>query len=159
MNTSEHILFLLKTRGPSTAQQLAEELQLTSMAVRRHLELGQKKNLLVTEDRADKVGRPARYWLLSEAGHARFPDRHCDLTVQLIAQVRTLFGEAGLDKLIAAREEVSEASYNARMASSKTLSHKLVHAPSATLRNADAVEQALLLASARKLFDLPEDEN
>ena len=40
-----------------------------------------------------------------------------------------------------------------------TLSHKLVHAPSATLRNADAVEQALLLASARKLFDLPEDEN
>lgn len=40
-----------------------------------------------------------------------------------------------------------------------TLSHKLVHAPSATLRNSDAVEQALLLASARKLFDLPEDEN
>ena len=40
-----------------------------------------------------------------------------------------------------------------------TLSHKLIHAPSAALRRADAVEQALLLASARKLFDLPEDEN
>jgi glutamyl-tRNA reductase len=40
-----------------------------------------------------------------------------------------------------------------------TLSHKLLHAPSAALRKADAVEQALLLASARKLFQLPEDEN
>jgi glutamyl-tRNA reductase len=39
-----------------------------------------------------------------------------------------------------------------------TLSNKLVHAPSAVLRHADAVEQALLLNSARKLFDLPEDE-
>lgn len=39
-----------------------------------------------------------------------------------------------------------------------SLSQKLVHAPSATLRRADAIEQALLLSSARKLFDLPEDE-
>jgi glutamyl-tRNA reductase len=39
-----------------------------------------------------------------------------------------------------------------------TLSNKLVHAPSAALRHADAVEQALLLSSARKLFDLPEEE-
>lgn len=125
MNTSDHILFLLKTRGPSTAQQLAEHLQLTSMGVRRHLEQGQEKGLLLTEDRADKVGRPARYWLLSEAGHARFPDRHSELTVQLIAQVRTLFGEAGLDKLITARETLSEASYNTRLAGSKTLSQKV----------------------------------
>lgn len=125
MNTSDHVLFLLKTRGPSTAQQLAEQLQLTSMGVRRHLELGHDKGLLLTEDRSDKVGRPARYWLLSEAGHARFPDRHSDLTVQLITQVRTLFGEAGLDKLITAREDLSEASYNTRLAGSKTLSQKL----------------------------------
>jgi predicted ArsR family transcriptional regulator len=125
MNTSDHILFLLKTRGPSTAQQLAEQTQLTSMGVRRHLELGQEKGLLLTEDRADKVGRPARYWLLSEAGPARFPDRHSELTVQLITQVRTLFGEAGLDKLITAREQTSEASYNTRMAGSKTLSQRL----------------------------------
>lgn len=125
MNTSDHILFLLKTRGPGTAQQLADQLQLTSMAVRRHLEQAQEKGLLQTEDRADKVGRPARYWLLSEAGHARFPDRHGELTVQLIAQVRTLFGESGLDKLITAREQASEASYATRMAGSKTLSQKL----------------------------------
>ena len=39
-----------------------------------------------------------------------------------------------------------------------TLANKLTHGPSAALRHADAVEQALLLSSARKLFDLPEEE-
>ncbi len=39
-----------------------------------------------------------------------------------------------------------------------TLSNKLLHAPSAKLRSATAVEQALLINSVHKLFDLPEDE-
>ena len=125
MNTQDQILFLLKTRGPSTAQQLATLLEISSMGVRRHLDAWLEKGLLLTEDLADKVGRPARYWLLSEAGHARFPDRHSELTVQLIAQVRTLFGQAGLDKLIAAREQSSETSYLERMAGAKTLSRRL----------------------------------
>ncbi|MFA5938479.1 MAG: glutamyl-tRNA reductase [Sinimarinibacterium sp.] len=38
-----------------------------------------------------------------------------------------------------------------------TLSNKILHAPSQALRRADAVEQALLLNAARRLFDLPEE--
>jgi predicted ArsR family transcriptional regulator len=125
MNTADHILFLIKTRGPSTAQQLAQALELTSMGARRHLETWQDKGLLQAEDRADKVGRPARYWMLTEAGHARFPDRHSDLTLQLITQVRTLFGEAGLDQLIAAREKASEVSYLQRMQGTSTLAERV----------------------------------
>ncbi|TAM12302.1 MAG: glutamyl-tRNA reductase [Nevskiaceae bacterium] len=37
-----------------------------------------------------------------------------------------------------------------------TLSNRLMHAPSSALRHADAVEQALLLSAAHKLFDLPD---
>jgi predicted ArsR family transcriptional regulator len=107
----EQILLLLKTRGPQTAQVLAQVLGLTSMAVRKQLELGEEKGLVTWMDSPGKIGRPVRRWLLSPAGHARFPDRHADLTVELIAQVRALFGEAGLDKLIAAREEASTAAY------------------------------------------------
>jgi glutamyl-tRNA reductase len=40
-----------------------------------------------------------------------------------------------------------------------TLANKLLHAPSKALRSADAVEQALLIDAAQKLFDLPEDES
>jgi glutamyl-tRNA reductase len=38
-----------------------------------------------------------------------------------------------------------------------TLSNKLMHAPSQALRHASAVEQALLLNAARKLYGLPEE--
>ena len=38
-----------------------------------------------------------------------------------------------------------------------TLANKLMHAPSAALRRADAVEQALLLNAAQSLFDLSTD--
>ena len=111
MNTAEQTLFLIKTRGPQTAQQLAALLDLTSMGARKQLEAWQEKGLLTYEDVADKPGRPSRRWLLTDAGHARFPDRHADLTVQLIDQVRQLFGDAGLDKLIASRESASEQQY------------------------------------------------
>lgn len=39
-----------------------------------------------------------------------------------------------------------------------TLSNKLLHAPSSQLRAAGSVEQAMLVTSARKLFDLPDDD-
>ncbi|MGX9698628.1 helix-turn-helix transcriptional regulator [Janthinobacterium lividum] len=112
MNTSEQILFLLKMRGPQTAQQLAGLLDITSMGARRQLEAALERGLVAFEDVADdKVGRPSRRWTLTREGHARFPDRHADLTLELIAQVKTLFGDEGLDKLIGARERSSEAAY------------------------------------------------
>lgn len=39
-----------------------------------------------------------------------------------------------------------------------TLSNKLVHLPSQTLRHADAVEQALLVNGVRRLYELPDDD-
>ncbi|WP_269531166.1 metalloregulator ArsR/SmtB family transcription factor [Chitinimonas sp. BJYL2] len=125
MNTAERVLYLLKTRGPQTAQQLSELLALSSMAVRRHLEGAQERGLLLSEDRNEGVGRPARYWLLSDAGHARFPDRHGDLTVALLAQVQQLFGEAGLSRLIAAREQEAERDYLAATAGAASLAGKI----------------------------------
>ncbi|MGB0955634.1 MAG: glutamyl-tRNA reductase [Panacagrimonas sp.] len=40
-----------------------------------------------------------------------------------------------------------------------TLSNKILHAPSRQLRRAGTVEQALLLNAARKLFEIPEDDD
>ena len=113
MNTAQQTLLLLKTRGPQTAQALASVLRLTSMGVRKHLEAAQGKGLVTCRDIPGKVGRPVRLWELTELGHARFPDRHAALTVDLIGQVRALFGEAAIDRMIDAREVASEAAYRA----------------------------------------------
>lgn len=111
MKAFDQALFLLKTRGPKSAQQLADLLGLTSMGARRQLETALEKGLVAFEDVADKVGRPSRQWRLTDAGNARFPDRHSDLALQLIEQTRALFGEAGLERLITAREGAIEAHY------------------------------------------------
>lgn len=115
MNTFERTLLQLKMRGPQTAQALGEQLGLTSMGVRRQLEGAQSKGLVECEDSGGKVGRPVRRWRLSEAGHARFPDRHAELTVDLLGQVQALFGPDAIERLIATREEASEALYRRRL--------------------------------------------
>jgi predicted ArsR family transcriptional regulator len=113
MNTYEQILLLLKSRGPQTAQSLAGLMGLTAMGVRRQLEAAVAEGLVHFQDSPGKVGRPVRRWLLSDSGHARFPDRHAELTLDLIQGGRTLFGETGLEQLIARREDASERAYRA----------------------------------------------
>jgi predicted ArsR family transcriptional regulator len=111
MKSFDQALFLLKTHGPQSTQQLADLLGMTSMGARRQLEAALELALVTFDDVSDKVGRPARHWRLTDAGNARFPDRHSELALQLIAQTRTLFGEAGLERLIEAREHAIEAHY------------------------------------------------
>ena len=125
MNTAEQILYLLKTHGPQSAQELAERLELTSMGARKQLENWQEKGLIGHYDQADKIGRPTRRWHLTAAGHTRFPDRHGDLTVQIIQQVRSLFGAAALDRLIDARGLEAEAQYRAALAGMHDLGERL----------------------------------
>ena len=115
MNTHDQILLLLKTRGPQTAQALAALMGLTAMGVRRQLEAAVDAGLVRFQDSPGKVGRPVRRWMLSDSGNARFPDRHAELTLDLIQGVRTLFGESGLEQLIAGREEASERVYRERI--------------------------------------------
>jgi predicted ArsR family transcriptional regulator len=125
MKTYDQILLLLKTRGPQTAQALAGLMGLTAMGVRRQLEAAVEDGLVRFQDSPGKVGRPVRRWMLSDSGNARFPDRHAELTLDLIQGVRTLFGETGLEKLIAGREEASESAYRERVDRSAPLDDRV----------------------------------
>jgi predicted ArsR family transcriptional regulator len=116
---------LLKTRGAQTAQALASLIGLTAMGVRRQLEAAEADGLVTHTDTRGKVGRPVRRWLLTDAGHARFPDRHAEVTLDLIKGVRTLFGETGLERLIVAREEASERAYRERVSGCATLDERV----------------------------------
>ena len=122
--SSDKILYLLKTRGPQTAQSLAGLLDMTSMGARQHLQALQNQQLASTFDRVEKRGRPSRYWQLTEQANVRFPDRHNDLTLHLIEAVQTVFGEEGLDKLIEEREKNSRQVYHAAVSPCETLLDK-----------------------------------
>src|SRR5579859_4559491 len=95
-STGERILFLLKTRAPLTAAALARRLGITPMGVRQHLTRLAADGLVTHLDERRTVGRPKRHWQLAAKGHARFPDNHAEVTVELIGAVKKLFGEDGV---------------------------------------------------------------
>lgn len=112
MPTAERILFRLKTKGPASTALLAQELALTAEAARLQVQKLLADDLIVgSQEASSGAGRPKQNWELSAAGHARFPDSHAYLTVQLIGSIRQLFGEEGLDRLIAQREEEMRSDY------------------------------------------------
>jgi predicted ArsR family transcriptional regulator len=110
-DNANRMLYTLKSRGPLGTSPLAHALGITEVGVRQHLAKLHGEGLVAFDDQAGEVGRPKRMWRLTAKGHARFPDTHGDLTVSLIEGIRSVFGEAGLDRLIDARQEAMVATY------------------------------------------------
>ncbi|MDR3506919.1 MAG: transcriptional regulator [Caulobacteraceae bacterium] len=124
-STSDQILFTLKTRGPARTGDLADGLGLTRQGARQQLEKLAAEGLVTFSDERDGVGRPRRLWSLDAAGHARFPDTHAQLSVELLAAIRTEFGDAGLDRLIARREIDSLRAYQHRLEGAADLEQRV----------------------------------
>ncbi|WP_163267425.1 helix-turn-helix transcriptional regulator [Chelativorans alearense] len=109
----ERVLFVLKTKGAMTAQHLAGKLGVSVVAARKQLGRLEEAELVAYREVTEGRGRPERLWRLTAEGHGRFPDSHSELTLELIATIRRVFGEEGLDRLITAREETARATYGA----------------------------------------------
>lgn len=150
--TSERVLFHLKTRGSCTAKEIAAQFEITHMGAHKVLQGLSESGLIKFKDIASGRGRPKRTYELSEAGHARFPDRHSDLTVELIKNVRNIFGEEGLAKLIEVREKQQLNRY--RTLQSEKLKPKIEHL--AKMRAAEGY-MAHVEQSADEEFMLIED--
>jgi predicted ArsR family transcriptional regulator len=96
---------LLLEQGPVSAVSVAEQLELSVPAVRRHLDALLADNQACTRDAPQRKtrgrGRPAKLFLLTEAGRARFGHAYDDLAV---AAIRFL-GEAGGESAVRAFAE------------------------------------------------------
>src|SRR5437762_14014409 len=108
---ADRFLTLLKTRGPQTAAVLGKAVGVTAEAARQQLARLAADGLVAATSEPRGVGRPAQVWALTEAGNARFPDAHAELTAQLLGTIRTQLGEEVLDRLIDARAAESKAAY------------------------------------------------
>ena len=113
--TRDRVLYILKTKGPQTASQLAERLEVTAMAVRQHLAGLEAEGLVCFEEERRRVGRPARVWRLHERAASRFPDAHAELTADLLDSLREAFGEEGVDRLLQTRMRRQLETYRARL--------------------------------------------
>jgi len=124
-SSDERILFHLKTRGPQTASDIGNHLGMTPTGARQHLAKLALAGLVEGDDRRQTRGRPKKYWRLTARGHGRFPDRHADLTLELLNATQAIFGKAGVHRLIRHREGESLACYREGVAGQRSLRDKL----------------------------------
>ncbi|EHP5029033.1 transcriptional regulator [Vibrio cholerae] len=125
MKTVDRILHTIKREGTVTAKQLAEDLGITTMGARQHLQSLEEEGVLAFHDVKVKVGRPTRHWSLTAKGHNQFADRHGELTIQVIDAVEHIFGKEGLAKVAAEREAQTFAAYHNALVECHFLQEKL----------------------------------
>ena len=112
LGTSKRLIVERLKRAEATASELAQALDMTEAGVRQHLDALAENGLVVSVSRpAQGRGRPPTVWSLTDLAQDLFPDRHDDLTVDLIAAVKTALGENGLQQVIDARTEAQRAAY------------------------------------------------
>jgi predicted ArsR family transcriptional regulator len=106
----------LKRVDSATAGELAAAFELTDTAVRQHLEQLQELGLVRrTDGAAAGRGRPAARWQLTAAAAGMFPDRHVDLTLELISSIRAELGDDALDRVIDSRARRQAEQYRTQL--------------------------------------------
>ena len=119
--TKRRIVERLK-RADAKVSDLARALDMTEAGVRQHLDALADNGLVVARTGpAEGRGRPPTVWALTDLAQDLFPDRHDDLTVELITAVRTALGDKGLARVIDARGEVQRVAYERAVPKKGTL--------------------------------------
>ncbi|ENQ3080165.1 helix-turn-helix transcriptional regulator [Bacillus sp. WLY-B-L8] len=102
-STKEEILQLLKVRGEQTVAALAEVLQITEMAVRRHLNNLEKDGLIEMNLVRQHVGRPMYVYCLSTKGEDLFPKQYKQFAVEMLEDLQHIGDARLVEKILRAR--------------------------------------------------------
>lgn len=114
--TRQTVLKLLKTGGPATAGELARELGLTEMAVRRHLTALERDGYAVSTPVRQPMGRPAYVYELTAAAERFFPKNYHRLVLDLLDLLEQEDGEHdAAGRMFEARRQMLYRRHAARM--------------------------------------------
>ncbi|MBS2773158.1 transcriptional regulator [Anoxybacillus rupiensis] len=123
-STKQQLLQLLKIEKRLTAGELAKRLEVSEMAVRRHLHTLERDGLVQATLVRQAMGRPTNVYELSEKGEERFPQHYKQLTMDLLKELEHVAGAEMLERLFRARTERLKATYE-RDFQKKTFEQKM----------------------------------
>lgn len=122
--TSRRILTLLKQEGALTADELADCLGISSVAVRRHLTKLEADRLVAYEEVQRGMGRPSFVYRLGEAASNFFPRRYEELATDVLETIQSLYGSEALHAIFEKRSENIVDEYSP-MVTGETLDQRL----------------------------------
>ena len=100
-STRMEVLELLRRKGRSSAETIANDLGLTTNAVRQHLTNLERDGFVVSQPERSGRGRPSLQFALTERADSVFPKRYGQLATMVLQEVQEMGGPEALDELFA----------------------------------------------------------
>ena len=129
-STKESIVRILQAHGRATVGDLAEKCAVSDAAMRQHLDQLEADGLVTrtSGEATNSRGRPPTHWALATSATERlhahfpraFPDRHADLTAELLESIRESLGEGALATVIEHRAQRQIDAYRRAVNASET---------------------------------------
>ncbi|MGL5033238.1 MAG: iron-sulfur cluster biosynthesis transcriptional regulator SufR [Microcystaceae cyanobacterium] len=114
-STKEDILHYLVKKGQATAAELAELLEISPQAIRRHLKDLEDESLIVHGSVQGSLGRPQFYYQLSRQGRDRFPHRYGEFAVSFLDTLMETVGEKQVGEVLKKQWERKATEYRQLM--------------------------------------------
>ncbi|GIP19315.1 DeoR family transcriptional regulator [Paenibacillus montaniterrae] len=115
LSTRDYILHLLKTKGAMSTKELTDELGITVMAVRRHIQSLERDKLIDSKMVRQSMGRPTAVYCLTEHVEDFFPRKYHILTLELLDELEEHFGASAVEQLFEGRKDKLLKKYDASM--------------------------------------------
>lgn len=118
-STKQDILEYLLQRGQATALELAETLDISPQAVRRHLKDLEAEELIEYEAVQAGMGRPQHAYRLSRKGRDRFPNSHGKFAVSLLDTMAQTLGKEQVNHILQKQWQQKALEYRDRIGGGK----------------------------------------
>ncbi|SHN28496.1 helix-turn-helix transcriptional regulator [Gracilibacillus kekensis] len=126
-STRNEILELLKKNQALSVNGITSYLDITEMAVRKHLVKLEGDKLITAKTVRQPMGRPVIYYSLTRAGENEFPKSYDVLVVDFLSDIEQTMGKEAILQLFEKREERLHKKYSRRIYPEDNISEK-VHA-------------------------------
>jgi len=100
-STRMEVLELLRRKGRSSAETIANDLGVTPNAARQHLTNLEREGLVVSQPERSGRGRPSLIFALTERADSVFPKRYGQLATMVLQEVQEMGGPEALDEVFA----------------------------------------------------------
>lgn len=114
-STKHDILEHLLKQGQATANALAEELEISPQAIRRHLSELEAEGLILHNSVQHGMGRPQHVYQLSRQGRDRFPHRYNEFAVSFLDTLVETVGEKQVGEVLRKQWERKAEEYRDRL--------------------------------------------
>ncbi|WP_018932573.1 helix-turn-helix transcriptional regulator [Gracilibacillus lacisalsi] len=114
-STRAMILELLKKNQSLSVNGISNFLNITEMAIRKHLIKLESEKLITSRTVRQPMGRPVIYYSLTTAGENVFPKSYDLLTMEFLRDMEDTIGMEAIDQLFEKREERLRQKYRRRI--------------------------------------------